>query len=48
MIAERLPPTLFLVTYAAVLSLLLTMPLALLAAVRQNRPSDQPCASARR
>lgn len=39
-IAERLPPTLFLVTYAAVLSLLLTIPLALLAAVRQNRPSD--------
>ena len=39
-IAERLPPTLFLVTYAAVLSLLLTVPLALLAAIRQNRLSD--------
>ncbi len=39
-IAERLPPTLFLVTYAAILSLLLTVPLALLAAIRQNRLSD--------
>jgi peptide/nickel transport system permease protein len=39
-IAERLPPTLFLVTYAAVLALFVTVPLALLAAVRQNRFSD--------
>jgi peptide/nickel transport system permease protein len=39
-IAERLPPTLFLVTYAAILSLLITVPLALVAALRQNRPAD--------
>jgi peptide/nickel transport system permease protein len=40
-IFERLPPTLFLITYAALLSLLVTIPLALLAAIRQNTWADQ-------
>lgn len=37
---ERMPVTLFLVAYAMVLSLILTVPLAILAAVRQNRATD--------
>ncbi len=40
-IFERLPPTLFLIAYAAILSLLITIPLALWAALRQNRGPDQ-------
>jgi peptide/nickel transport system permease protein len=40
-IFERLPPTIFLIAYAAVLSLLLTIPLSLWAAIRQNRLPDQ-------
>ena len=40
-ILERLAPTLFLVAYAAFLSLLVTIPLALWAALRQNRLPDQ-------
>jgi peptide/nickel transport system permease protein len=40
-IFERLPPTVFLITYAALLSLLVTIPLALLAAIRQNTWADQ-------
>ena len=40
-ILDRLPPTLFLITYAAIMSLALTIPLALVAAVRQNSLSDQ-------
>jgi ABC-type dipeptide/oligopeptide/nickel transport system permease component len=40
-ILDRLPPTLFLITYAAIMSLALTIPLALVAAVRQNSLPDQ-------
>lgn len=40
-IFERLPPTLFLIAYAATLSALVTIPLALWAALRQNRLPDQ-------
>lgn len=40
-ILERLPPTLALIAYAVVLSLLLCVPLALVAATRQNRFADQ-------
>ena len=38
---ERLPVTLFLIGYAAVLSLILTIPLALLAALKRNTLADQ-------
>jgi peptide/nickel transport system permease protein len=40
-IADRMPATIFLILYAAVLSMLLTVPLALLAALNQNRWADQ-------
>jgi len=40
-IFERLSPTLFLIVYAAVLSATVTIPLALWAALRQNRLADQ-------
>ncbi len=40
-IFDRLPPTLFLIAYAATMSLGLTIPLALVAAVNKNRLPDQ-------
>jgi peptide/nickel transport system permease protein len=40
LILERLPATLFLVLYATVLAVIITVPLALLAAVRKDRPAD--------
>ena len=39
-IFERLPPTLFLIAYAAILSLLITIPLALWASLRKDGPVD--------
>ncbi len=40
-ILERLPPTVFLITYAVILSLIVCVPLAMLAATRQGRATDQ-------
>ncbi len=41
LVRQRLPLTLFLVAYAMLLSLVMTLPLALLAAVRKGRMADQ-------
>ena len=40
-ITDRLAPTIFLITYSVVLSLLVTVPLAMLAAIKQNSWIDQ-------
>lgn len=40
-IFERLPATTFLITYAVVLSIMLTVPLAMIAAIKQNGLIDQ-------
>ncbi len=41
LIQERLPATLFLVAYSAVLSLVLALPMATIAALRRDRTTDQ-------
>jgi peptide/nickel transport system permease protein len=41
LIAERMPRTVFLTVYATTLSILLTIPLAMLAALKKDRPIDQ-------
>jgi peptide/nickel transport system permease protein len=41
LMADRIPVTLFLATYATILALLITIPLGTLAAVKQNRLPDQ-------
>jgi peptide/nickel transport system permease protein len=40
-LADRVPPTLFLVLYAAALSVIISLPLAILAATRRGRWGDQ-------
>ncbi len=40
-IAERIAPTVFLVVYGSVIAILLTVPLAVLSAMRADRPIDQ-------
>jgi peptide/nickel transport system permease protein len=39
-ILERLPPTLLLVAYSTVLTVLITLPMAVIAALRKDRPAD--------
>jgi peptide/nickel transport system permease protein len=39
-VGERLGPSVFLLAYSAILAVLLAVPLAMLAAVRANRPAD--------
>jgi peptide/nickel transport system permease protein len=41
LVAPRIMPSVFLLTYATIVSILIALPLAVISAVRRNRPTDQ-------